>query len=358
MSSRQHQLLQLNVENIPAYFKAVKYRLPFSVDEINRIEEVGEYSNNNYLFRITIKNKKHKNIYYLKQAQTYNRRSVVQGKPFWVSPGRMGGEIKLLGRLQKLWGDGVVPGIYFYDQRHHIFLMSDVAGKGKILIEEFARNKVHPEIGATLGGYLGRLHATTYKNKESSGASNDWCKVMVGFFDTHWGHGVRQHFPHHEVQSFYEEVCSAPTSIVWGDAVHRNVFVKTGRRVGLIDFDHTVRYDPMVDVGMLLAHWTWMWLKGRAKISRESEKFIRSFSTAYWKPWVKQSKLTNRERSDMRHRLPRWIGLYLVSRVDGKTGSYFEEWPAWERRIRKLGIELFGERQTSSTKSYLRLLSI
>ena len=358
MPRRYHELLQLNIENIPAYLKVVKYPLPFVVSKIRRIEEVGEYSNNNYLFRLTIGNKKDERIYYLKQAQTYNRRSVIQGKPSVVSPGRMGGEVKLLGRLERLWGKGVVPHVYFYDRRHHTFLMSDVGRGGKILIEEFASNQVHPELGSALGRYLGKLHTTTYKTRETSGASQEWCETMVDFFDTHCGHGVRQHFLHHEVGSFYEEVCTSPTSIVWGDAVHRNVFVKPQGQMGLIDFDHTVRYDPMVDVGMLLAHWTWMCLKGKPQVAHKCELFIRSFISAYWKMWAKQPKLTNREHIAMVHRLPRWIGLYLVSRVDGKTGSYFEEWPAWERRIRRLGIELFGEQETLLTKRYLKLLKI
>lgn len=357
MPRRQHELFRLNVENVSAYLGSVRFRLPFLLPQLQRVEEVGEYSNTNWLFRLTIGGLRPKH-YYLKQSQRYNRRSVVEGRPISLPFGRTAGEVKLIRKLTKLWGSQAVPRVHFYDARHHICLLSDAARGGTLLIEEFSHDRVHSEIALTLGRYLGKLHATTYKTRERSGSSREWCDLMINFFDTHWGYGVRQHFPPRVVADFYREVCGVPSSIVWGDPIHRNIFVQPHGKVSMVDFDFTIRYDPMLDIGMLLAHWVWMWLKGRPRLARDCERFISTCTRAYWACWRTQPRLVAHERRAMEQRLERWIGLYLLSRVDGKTGSYFEEWPVWEKRIRQLGADLFAQRSTRQARAVRQLLQV
>lgn len=357
MLRRQHDFMRLGVDNLPTYLEHIRAQLPFSFRSLRRIEEVGEYSNNNFVFRLMVGHGKRAVLYYLKQAQPYNRRSVQQGKPIAVHPGRMGGEVKLLRRLARLWHPETVPHVFFYDLRHHVMLMSDVGRGGKILIEEFAHDRVHPEIGKLLGTYLGKLHASTYKTRETTGTSRVWHdRITQWLFGVHFASGAHKHFSHREVGKFYKEVNNCPFSIVWGDPVHRNIFVKPKAKVGLVDFDHTVKYDPMLDVGMLLAHWVWMWLKGKPRVSRDCEVFLRQFSRTYWNAWRAKHKLTSVERSAMYNRLTRWIGLYLLSRTDGSSGSYFKKWPAWERRVRHLGLVLFAERRNPLTTMLAKLI--
>lgn len=109
----------------------------------------------------------------------------------------------------------------------------------------------------------------------------------------------------------------------------------------MVDFDHVVAYDPALDCGVLLAHWMWMGLKN-AKLKIKDKKFQEDF----WKTY--RGEFKNRglggEVEHILKRTMRWAGIYLVSRTDGRSGSYFKKWPRWEKTIRQLGIELFTKK--------------
>ena len=349
--------LLLNENNLHQYLINSKYRLPFLINALIKVEEVNEYSNNNFLFRLCVRKGK-KNIYFfLKQARPYNRRSFKHGKPVPIDPWRVMGEVALIKRLEKLWGRGAVPHVYFFDRQNFAFLMSDIGHNGKLLIDEFVKNSIYPQIGKTLGRYLGKLHTATYKIKGKAGIGREYEQFMLGYFyDRHWGSGVRKFFPKQKVRKFYQTVKKAPFCVIWGDPVYRNIFVKPKGKISCIDFDHTVKYDPMHDLGILVAHWVWMWIKGNKKIKVEAENFLTSCSRAYWSVWKKQFFLTKKEKVAMQKRLIGWIGIYLLSRTDGKSGSYFKKWPAWEKRIRQLGIQLFKDENNALTRSLKHLL--
>ncbi|KKW00749.1 MAG: hypothetical protein A2898_05200 [Candidatus Kerfeldbacteria bacterium RIFCSPLOWO2_01_FULL_48_11] len=329
------------------------------MNSIRTIKEVAEYSNNNYLFEITVSRSGIQKRYFLKQSQQYNKRSAQLRKPITIPPARILGEIHLINRLEQLWGRTTVPHIFFYDTKNFVFLMSDIKAKGKYLIDEFAKHRVHPEIGKTLGRYLGRLHATSYRPHGTCGINPDYQRFMLRFFyNKHWGYGARKFFPSRMVGSFYREVNKVPATIIWGDPVYRNIFIRGKERIGCIDFDHAVLYDPMHDLGVLTAHWVWMWIKGNTKLKYDSEKFLTSCTASYWRQWNKQPKLTAKEQTAMRERLLQWIGIYLLSRTDGRSGSYFKPWPAWEKRIRQLGIQLFKGGENTLTARLKKLLSV
>ncbi len=350
-----HQL-RLDVGSVPVYLERVARQLPFKASRLVSVRALTEFGNNNYLFCLTVGSSSRARRYFLKQAQRFNRRSVQQGKPIAVDPSRMEGEVRLLQYLQRLWGSGIVPEVYFYDAANAVMLMSDVGRGGKLLALEFARGRVHPEVGPVLGRLLGKLHAATYHRPRPVGSNRVWQdKITKWLFGVHFAAGVNHFFPKRDVQQFYRSVARAPKATVWGDPVHRNIFVGPGRQLGLVDFDHTVRYDPMIDCGILLSHWVWMWVRAPGKHRQDSERALQGFMCAYWAAW--RSRLSAAERKAMERRLLRWIGLYLLSRTDGGSGSYFAKWPAWERRIRELGKELFAGTLSPQTERLLSLLS-
>lgn len=351
------KLFLLNVENVRGYLELVRFRMPFSIKDIKKIEEVGEYSNNNFLFRLFIRKKGRTELFYIKQAQPYNRRSLLEGKPIAIPTSRAAGEVVILERLESLWGKDVVPHVFWYDHQNRILLMSDVGKSGKFLINEFSDNRVHPELGNKIGKLLGKLHATTYKTRVSAGCDRVYQQYMYRFFfNHHWGYAARRLVSTQRVKKFYQSVEEAPFSIIWGDPVYRNVFVKPNKKISCFDFDHTVKYDPMHDLGVLLSHWIWMWLKGNKKVSQEAEKFLTTCSQAYWREWERQPKLMPPEKSAMLERLPGWMGIYMLSRTDGESGSYFKKWPAWEKRIRQFGIQLIKKQRNSLTSRLRRLI--
>lgn len=346
----------LSESNVVSYLHEFNYKLPFSLAAIAKIESVSKYSNNNFLFRIVLKGPRQKN-YYLKQAQKYNKRSLLDGKPIEVHQGRMDGEVDLIRKLSKIWGARSVPHIFFYDRKNHAFLMNDVSGNARLLIDDFGSNYVHPELGGRLGVYLGRLHSTTFGSSLIEKSSPQWRRLILNFFDEHLGYGVRQLSKPSLVRQFYKEVAAARRCVVWGDPVYRNIFVGPAGRISCVDFDHTVKYDPMLDVGMLLAHWVWMSLKGSKKLRLDCHKFIDSFTKSYWGVWDRHHALGASEILSMKKRLCRWVGLYLVSRTNGKSGSYFRDKPLWECRIRSLGLDLFEYKITTASKRVINFIS-
>lgn len=347
----------LTLDTVVEYLEKKSRYLPFDIGAIEQVEEVDEYSNNNFLFRLHVRKGKKIIHYFLKQAQPFNRRSLKAGKPFAVPPSRVRGEVFLIRRLQDLWGKQTVPQIYFFDRTNYAFFMSDVSKHGRLLIDEFLKGRVHPEISAVLGRHLGKLHASTYKIRVSIGSDKDYADFLrKGFFNAHWGYGVRKFFPASFVDRFYRDVQKAPHSILWGDPVYCNIFVKPRKKVGYFDFDHAAKYDPMHDIGVLMAHWVWMWLNKNKKLAKDSEKFLQDCWRAYWSQWKTRQKVSIEELHVMQQRALRWLGIYLVSRTDGKSGSYFKKWPAWEKRIKKFGNELFGEQDSERVKLLKDLL--
>ncbi|MFZ5391501.1 MAG: phosphotransferase [Patescibacteria group bacterium] len=295
------------------------------------------------MYKIIVSQGKKTCNYFLKQAWLYNKRSFLSGQPMAVDTSRIIGEVYLISYLNKLWPAGVVPRVYFFDKQVKAFLMSDVSKGGKLLIDEFNKNKVHPEIASTLARLLAMLHTKTYKKNIKIGSSKSYEKKMKNFLfgKKWWGYALGKFFKQREINNFYKEVKKNSNSLVWGDPINRNIFVKIKNQVSLVDFDFAINYDPMVDLGVLQAHWLWMKEKGGYRLNRDCQRFLNNFDKYYWPAW--ENILSARQLKEYKNRADRWSGLYLLSRTDGRSGSYFKQWPAWEKRVRKLGLELFGK---------------
>ena len=251
--------------------------------------------------------------------------------------------------MAKLWGKQYVPEIYYFDPVHCVLVMPDVSQGGKLLVDEFERGRIHPELGARFGQLFGKLHSATYRSELDCCGSPAWRKKMMNFFGLGWiGQGILKFVPRKVVRKFYDEAACAPRAWIWGDPVYRNIFVKPGGTVSMIDFDHALAYDPALDCGILTAHWMWMGLKNE-ELRIQNEKFQKDFWRAYRAEFINRipplrvrggKEGLRTEVNGIRRRAQRWAGIYLVSRTDGKSGSYFKKWPKWEKKIREQGIAL------------------
>jgi hypothetical protein len=332
-------LTEESVENL--LLGEVEPHLDHKIEEIKERDEISKYSNNNYLWRVkaVLDNGKEK-IFWIKQAMKYNKRAFSLGKKKRVDPLRICGEIKMIQLLQKIWGREFVPEIYYFNPIYCVAVMSDVSGGGKLLIEEFEKDKIHPELGSLFGRLFGILHNTTYGRQIDCCGSEKWRQQLYNFFDKHLGFGMRKFVPSKQVNSFYIDAKKATPAMIWADPVYRNIFVKKGGKISMVDFDHAIAYDPAFDNGIFLAHWVWMGLKSH-KLKVASYKFIKNYWQAYLKQLKKNRKIDKTKLAEIRERTIKWLGIYLVSRTDGQSGSYFKQWPDWERKIRELGIDLF-----------------
>ena len=350
--------LVLNENNVKNYLKKqVLPHLNFKVKKIVLVKEITQYTNANYLFRIIVLTDFGQKSFILKQARFYNKRALKQGIKVRVDPRRIIGEVKMLKLLAQVWGQNFVPEIIHFDSKNYILIMNDV-GSGRLLIEEFDHNRVHPELGPLLGKLFGQLHGQTFKTKKEVAGSISWKKRLINILPkNHWSLGLKKFLPKKVIAHFFSQVGKAPTSVIWMDPVYRNILLQKNKVV-FFDFDHAMNYDPAFDNGVLLAQWVWMTLKGKEKVRQDSEKFIAGFIKAYKKAFLNGFRANRKELTEILRRTSRWVGLYLVSRTDGKSGSYFKEWPEWEKKIRQTGINLFAEKyQKSPAEKIVKLIT-
>ena len=329
---------------IEYYLIQLKQKGVLEFDRIKSVAAYTEYSNNNYLWRAVLTTNGRKKIIFIKQARAWNRRFWEERREkIFVDPRRIESEYQMINLLGRLWGNALVPKIYYFGSKQHILILSDVS-KGKVLlVDEFTHDRIHPELGRVFGTLFGVLHAETYNKEAVFEPAPRWYKKMQDFFEGPdlLAYGVRNTFSARTVQAFFNEVHSAKKSMIWGDVVDRNIFVsRRGGNVAMVDFDHAQLYDPAVDCGMLLAHWLWMGLKTE-KINMQSKKFCRNFWQSYKKEF--QARKLDAEVVGIRKRSDRWAGLYLISRVvrHHHLKSYFAQWPEWEQKILEKGKALF-----------------
>lgn len=330
--------LVINSNNITQYLDEIKPNFKFEIIKIENISIYDKYSNANYLFKIDFLTKKGKQTVFLKQALPYNKRD----KKIKSDPKRILGEAKFIELAQKIWGKEYVPKIEYLDKENYILFLSDVSVNKKLLIEEFNNNKVHPELGKMLGRFFGKLHATTYNNNKTFCHSQSWHNRMIWFIQSYVGQGIKKYILAKELNKFFTKLDNLPYSVIWNDPVYRNIFVGKNS-ISLIDFDHTINYSPAIDNGFLLAHWIWMSLKDDYKITKDCQKFINDYVNYYKKEWI--GKIGEKEFAEIINNSYRYAGIYLVSRTDGKSGSYFRDYPVWETKIRQKGINLFLQKE-------------
>ena len=344
---------QHNVE--PYVEKRLQKIRAFRRGEIVNIVEVTDYSNANFIFRVTLRTDAGRRVFFLKQAQRYNKRALRLGEKISVEPSRMLGEHRMLTLLRRLWGLAHVPEVIFFDRANHIIALSDVSVGKKLLVDEFAAGRTHPELGALFGTLFGRLHATTYGTRQEYAGSRQWKKQLFKILvRQYWGSGVQRYFSAHRVNEFLRQSSAATPSAIWGDPVYRNIFVNR-QSLSCIDFDHASTADPAFDNGIFLAHWLWMAVKGSKALTYDAEQFIRQYVAAYRRA-LTAVNVPSEDITGIMRRTARWAGYYLISRTDGRSGSYFRQWPLWEQGVRQLGIDLFGERYRTAASRRLALL--
>lgn len=343
------EFLILSEKNIVDYLHqhVVPY-LGFKIEKIISAKEFDRYSNANFIFKIRVHAAGGKKHLFLRQAQSYVKKSLKRGKKIFIQPNRVFGEVKMLNFLKKLWGQEYVPEVLHFDQKNYSFLMTDVSRGKKILIEEFAKNQVHPELGGLFGRLFGQLHGSTFGRKRELISDQQWKKQIIhNLIDESWSSGLKKFFPEEKVNDFVNAARQQKPSVVWLDPIYRNIFVKKDS-ISMVDFDFSCIYDPAFDNGIFLSHWIWMMLKGDKNLAVDSQRFINDYIINYRTTFEKHSKSQAGDLDNILDRTVGWAGFYLVSRTDGKSGSYFKDNPAWEKRIRKTGINLFAKNKKDS----------
>ncbi|GAG52637.1 unnamed protein product, partial [marine sediment metagenome] len=206
------------------YFEKTAPKFDYKFKKVISIKEVKEYTNSSYIYKIKVKKNKKIETVYLKHSKDYLKLKELK---FFVGAKRLICEVKTMRYFEKLFGPSVVPHVIFFDKKNFSLVMSDIHGKGRRLINEFYRNNVHPEIGSRLGHILGLLHATTYGTRKMVRESEDnreFINLSIRFKTN-----VGIEMCAKETLDLIEESRKSKNSVIWGDAIIKNMVVEKGR---------------------------------------------------------------------------------------------------------------------------------
>lgn len=332
--------------------------LDFKVLDVEHCEEIVKWGNANFLWKIQCKTERGEESFFVKHARTEVKRKDISDeikKSVFLDPARSFAEADFIIYLKGLWGEGSVPDILYVDRENYFFVMTDAGRGSPLLVEEFQEYRVHPEIAKTIAEKFAKLHLTTLNSDIDFCASDLWREEMRKFYGKFWfGFGIGKFFEEKYIDDFYHEITADLSCVAWTDPVHRNIFVHPDAAVSFIDFDHTFRYDPGVDSGILLAHWVWMMLCPQDEKARnEAKQFVQTYWHSYFSEIEKGEKGITEY---LKNRVRRWIGVYLVSRTDGRSGSYFSSNAEWETAVRETGKDLFGSQEKTEVANFLKTL--
>ena len=336
------------------FLKNVCPCLDFQVHEVEHCEEVTQWGKANFIWKVVCKTERGQETFFIKHARAQIRRSDVpeEIRNVFLDPARCFSESDFLHYLEGLWGTGVVPKVLYTNRDEFYFVMTDVSRGSPLLVEEFGAFRAHPETAPFVGKCFGLLHRETFGSDIDFCASDLWRERMTAFYNEYWlSIGVRAVLGDEIVDEFYHVFTDEHSCVMWGDPVYRNIFTHPDNAVSFVDFDHTFRYDPAVDNGMLLAHWIWMMAHPtNEQIRADARKFIEGYWPAYL---AEVGRLGSDEENRIFERSIRWAGVYLLSRTNGRSGSYFKDTPEWEAAVRDTGKDLF----TTQTGEVARVLS-
>ncbi|MBI3260981.1 phosphotransferase [Candidatus Berkelbacteria bacterium] len=333
--------LILTKENIPSYLAEAK--LPFAVKGVDSIEEAaGGY--NNFVFRATVITRNGNRSLILKQARPFNRRAWLEGKKVYESPERVIYETAVLKYLRSIWGK-VVPKVYATDKRNYILILEDIAHHGEFLPDAFARGELYAKSGAILGKLLGKLHYLTYQKIPKLPEAEGYASWAGKRLHRHFLQPTKKYAIKNKAAAIYRQAWQLPASLTWFDPIHRNIFLSSKGKVRLIDFEEAQPHDPAWDIGILTAAWLAKTQEG-GKLAAEANTFLKQFERAYRAAW----KNRPHQVQIIFERVPGYQGIYLLSRVDNKRGSYFAHDKRLEQRIRKLALALIKSAPINNEK--------
>jgi len=236
-----------NVPDVPSperLVDAVCRGLGLDAAEPVELREVSEFSNINYVYRVEAAGR---NLY-LKVVPAQPKRLPVR-----LPRERVFSEAEGLRRFRALAsGAVVIPEVLFVDEEEMALAMSDV-GEGRqvlftLLPEQFA---LLSEQAESLGRALGLVHGGTRGTGTPRPAMEE-AIIRKIVFDGLLAPGARQVFPElwDEVSA---EMLAHKECLIHADLWSKNLLVRRGEPVAVVDFEGICYGDPAFDLGTLLA---------------------------------------------------------------------------------------------------------
>jgi aminoglycoside phosphotransferase (APT) family kinase protein len=208
------------------------------------LREVGELANINYVYRVEVPGRS----LYLKVVPERAKRLPVR-----LPRERVFSEAEGLRRFRALAGERVqIPEVLFVDEDEMALGMTDV-GEGRHVLFELLPGgfELLGEQAEALGRALGTIHRGT-RGSGSLRPAEEEAVIRRIVFDGLLAPGAMHVFPElwpevlAEMQAFRE-------CLIHGDLWSKNLLVRTGEPVAIVDFEGVCYGDPAFDLGTLTA---------------------------------------------------------------------------------------------------------
>jgi tRNA A-37 threonylcarbamoyl transferase component Bud32 len=223
---------------------AVRRGLRLAADAPVSLREVGELSNINYVYRVDVPGR----TFYLKVVPEIPKRL-----PIRLPRERVFSEAEGLLRFHVLAGDDVViPEVLFVDGREMALGMSDVGeGRDNLFNVITSQFDLLLEQAEGLGRALGRVHHGT-RGTGSPRPPMEEIIIRKVVFDGLLAPGAMYAFPE-LAADVLAEMKTHHECLVHGDLWSKNLLVRRGAPVALVDFEGVLYGDPAFDLGTLIA---------------------------------------------------------------------------------------------------------
>lgn len=230
-----------SVERLAA---AVRRGLGLDAAEPVELHEVGEFSNINYVYRGAAAGRS----FYLKAVPEKPKRF-----PMRMPPERVFSEAKGIGCFRAFAGGAVViPEVLFVDEQETALGMSDV-GEGREVL--FSLLPSGFDLLAEQAGALGRALGLVHGGTRGAGTPRpplEETMIRGIVFQGLLAPGARHVFP-----ELWDEVSTEmqvhTQCLIHADLWSKNLLVRRGEPVALVDFEGVCYGDPAFDLGTLLA---------------------------------------------------------------------------------------------------------
>lgn len=306
----------LSISNISRYVKE-KVIPVLNLKNLNiiSVKEIEENTQVNYVYEVVFEQSGSQFKIYLKQAT-----GKIKIKRWDFPINRIQYEVIALKKFRQILGEQVVPEVILFDIEKHLLVMSDIRGaNGKLLIDEFAEGKIHPETGNSFGNLVGKLHGKTFGTKETIRTFEDenWIKNFIYNFKTV---GAVK-FKEVEVKQLIDESEALCEKCILGvDFADKNIFVERGD-VRFCDFEAVFLGDPAFDVGHVLAHYL-LQLENDASLLDDICWFFKDFMKNY-RSEMKRNNVPDTYIDKLDQRTVKYIGVFMLHRSHGKSPYIF-----------------------------------
>ncbi len=208
------------------------------------VEEISELSNINYVYRVETPERS----LYVKVVPEKTKRLAVP-----LPRERIVSEAAAIARFHALAGDEVaIPEVLFVDRELMALGMSDVGIGREVLFRLLpAGLELLAEQAESLGRALGRVHGGT-RGEASPRPAAEEAIIRRVIFDGLMAPGARQLFPECADEALGEMQVSS-SCLVHADLWSKNLLVRRGEPLAVVDFEGAFVGDPAFDLGTLLA---------------------------------------------------------------------------------------------------------